>query len=129
VDEALAVLDMYNLDFNGSPALHYLLANAAGASAVVEFVDGRTVVTRDARALTNFRVAGSTPAQFDRRYTTIQAALAGPVYWRRSLEVLRAVAQAHTQWSVTYEPRSGAVHLVARQNRESVHDFTLTMDS
>jgi hypothetical protein len=86
VDEALAVLDRYNLDFNGGPALHDLLANAAGASAVVEFVDGRTVVTRDARALTNFRVAGSTPAQFDRRYTTIQAALtpaAAPCTWWR----------------------------------------------
>lgn len=135
VDQALAFLDRFNLDFDGGPPLHYLIADRSGASAVVEFVDGQRVVTRGGppwQALTNFRLAGADVAvkRADRRYATAQAALdarAGVLDWRQSLDVLRAVAQPHTQWSVTYEPRSGAVHLVARQDWESVHEFTLAM--
>jgi hypothetical protein len=136
VDEALALLDRFNLDFDGGPPLHYLIADASGASAVVEFVDGRRVVTRGGppwQALTNFRLAGADAGvkRADRRYATAQAALdagAGALDWRRSLDVLRAVAQPHTQWSVTYEPRSGAVHLVARQDWGAVHEFALSME-
>lgn len=133
VDEALGLLDRYNLDFDGGPPLHYLLADASGASAVVEFVDGRLVVTRGGppwQALTNFRLTGSGDAvqKADRRYSTIRATLepqAGRLDWRQSLDLLRSVAQSHTQWSVTYEPRSGAVHVVTRQKWGSVHDFAL----
>jgi hypothetical protein len=134
VDEALALLDRFNLDFDGGPPLHYLIADASGASAVVEFVDGQRVVTRGGppwQALTNFRLAGADAAKrADRRYATARAALdarAGALDWQQSLDLLRAVAQRHTQWSVTYEPRTGAVHLVARQNWASVHEFTLPM--
>jgi hypothetical protein len=136
VDEALALLDLFNLDFDGGPPLHYLVADASGASAVVEFVDGRRVVTRGGppwQALTNFRIAGADSAvkRADRRYATAQTTLdarGGVLDWRQSLSMLRAVAQSHTQWSVTYEPRSGAVHLVARQDWGTVHEFTLAME-
>jgi hypothetical protein len=136
VDEALTVLNRVNLDFDGGPPLHYLVADASGASAVVEFVDGRRVVTRGGppwQALTNFRIAGADSAvkRADRRYATAQTTLdarGGVLDWRQSLSMLRAVAQSHTQWSVTYEPRSGAVHLVARQDWGTVHEFTLAME-
>jgi hypothetical protein len=136
VDEALAFFDRYNVDFDGGPPLHYLIADASGASVVVEFVDGRRVVIRGGppwQALTNFRLAGADDGvkQADRRYATARAALdarAGALDWRQSLDVLRAVAQPHTQWSVIYEPSSGAVHLVARQDWASVHEFALPMD-
>jgi Acyl-coenzyme A:6-aminopenicillanic acid acyl-transferase len=136
VDEAIVLFSTYEIDFTGGPPLHYLIADASGASAVVEFVDGRRVVTRGGppwQALTNFRLAGADSAVkgADRRYATAQATLdarAGALDWQRSLDLLRVVAQPHTQWSVTYEPRSGAVHLVARQDWGSVHEFTLPMD-
>jgi hypothetical protein len=137
VDGALALLDRFNLDFHGGPPLHYLIADASGASAVVEFVDGRRVVTRGGppwQALTNFRIAGADARvkRADRRYATAQTVLdarAGALSWRESLDVLRAVAQPHTQWSVTYEPRSGAVHVVAKQDWAAVHEFVLPMDT
>jgi len=43
------------------------------------------------------------------------------------MEILRAVAQSHTRWSVTYEPRTGAVHVVTGQRWGTVHDFNLRM--
>ncbi|WP_328471826.1 linear amide C-N hydrolase [Actinoplanes sp. NBC_00393] len=136
VDEALALLDRVNLDFDGGPPLHYLLADRSGASAVVEFVDGKQVVTRgDPRwhALTNFRLAGADAAekQADHRYATARAALterAGVLSREQAFDVLEAVAQSHTQWSVTYEPHSGAMHVVARQDWAAVHEFNLRMD-
>lgn len=62
VAQAVELLGGYDIDFSGGPALHYLFADATGASAVVEFVDGRTEVSRGGppwQALTNFRLAGS----------------------------------------------------------------------
>jgi hypothetical protein len=136
VDEALGVLDRYNLDFQGGPPLHYLIADASGASAVVEFVDGRREVTRGGppwQALTNFRIAGAGAAEkaADDRYATAAGTLdrgAGALDWRAAMDVLRDVAQRHTQWSVTYELRTGKVHLVAKQNWPAVHEFALTME-
>ncbi|MEU4445438.1 linear amide C-N hydrolase [Actinosynnema sp. NPDC050801] len=45
VDEAVALLDGHNIDFDGGPGLHYLVADATGASAVVEFLNGGLRVT------------------------------------------------------------------------------------
>lgn len=137
VDEALGVFARYNVDFDGGPPLHYLLADAAGASAVVEFVDGRMRVLRGGppwQALTNIRLADADEAtrQRDWRYAALSAALGdadGAVDARRALELLRGVAQPHTRWSVTYELRTGAVHVVTGQRWATVHEFGLSIVS
>lgn len=133
VAEALAVIGGYNLDFDGGPPLHYLLADAAGASAVVEFVDGRMRVLAGGppwQALTNIRLADVDEAhrQRDRRYATVSAALAatgGSVDARQAMGILRDVAQPNTRWSVTYELTTGAVHVVAGQRWATVHQLRL----
>ncbi|WP_410809160.1 linear amide C-N hydrolase [Micromonospora sp. 067-2] len=120
VDEAVAVFDKHNLDFDGGPPLHYLLADATGASAVIEFVDGELRVERGTggwQALTNVKVAGI-PEQRrreDRRYGQIAAALTearGALDATAAHRVLASVRQGHTRWSVTYGLRSGEVRLV-----------------
>lgn len=131
VDEALSVFRSYNLDFSGGPPLHYLVADATGRSAVVEYVDGSLVVTGGGppwQALTNFRLAGSSEAtrSGDWRYRTTRSALdraAGVVSWDQALRLLRAVAQPHTRWSVSYGLRTGEVHLVADRHWSTVYDF------
>ncbi|MBO4209552.1 linear amide C-N hydrolase [Micromonospora echinofusca] len=133
VDEAVAIFGRYNLDFEGGPPLHYLLADASGASAVVEFVDGRMRVQRGTgpwQALTNVPVIG-VPAdklRTDRRYATIEAALTrsgGRADATAALGILTDVAQSHTRWSVTYELRTGAVRLVAGQRWAKTYQFQL----
>ena len=120
VDEAIAVFTGHNLDFDGGPPLHYLLADATGASAVIEFVDGELRVERGAggwQALTNVPVVG-VPEQrrrADRRYGQIAAALTdagGVLDVAAAHRLLAAVRQGHTRWSVTYGLRSGEVRLV-----------------
>jgi choloylglycine hydrolase len=128
VDEAVAVFDRYNLDFDGGPPLHYLIADRSGAAAVVEYVDGRMSVVRDTRVLTNIRLSGASEAQrrTDHRYATAAAALSttrGPMNWEDAMGVLRDVAQGHTRWSAVYEPATGKVRVVAGQRWNTVHTF------
>ncbi|GAB3146406.1 hypothetical protein GCM10027290_28130 [Micromonospora sonneratiae] len=137
VDEALAVFGRYNLDFDDGPPLHYLIADATGASAVVEFVDGRMRVLpgeRSWQVLTNIRLADVDEAQRnrDRRYETASTALGragGRVDSRAAMDILRAVAQSHTRWSVTYELRTGEVRVVTGQRWETVHEYRLRMSN
>ncbi|MEH0845344.1 carcinine hydrolase/isopenicillin-N N-acyltransferase family protein [Micromonospora sp. CPCC 205711] len=120
VDEAVALFGRYNLDFDGGPALHYLLADAAGRSAVVEFVDGTMRVRRGEgrwQALTNVPVVGVPEEKLrdDHRYGVIAAALerAGAVVDApAALRILDQVRQGHTRWSVTYGLRSGEVRVM-----------------
>ncbi|MEO3779295.1 carcinine hydrolase/isopenicillin-N N-acyltransferase family protein [Micromonospora sp. B11E3] len=119
VDEAVAVFGRHNLDFEGGPPLHYLLADATGASAVVEFVDGRMRVEKGQgswQALTNVPVVGvpEEKRRTDHRYGMLAAALSeagGVVDHRAGLELLNDVRQSHTRWSVTYGLRTGEVHV------------------
>ena len=39
VDEAIALFEKFNIDFQGGPPLHYFIIDRSGKSAVVEFVD------------------------------------------------------------------------------------------
>ena len=82
VPQAVAVLGAYDLDFYGGPPLHYFVADATGASAIVEFVGGRfTVIPRGDQpwqVMVNFQQATSTAAsrQADQRWRTATARLA-----------------------------------------------------
>ncbi|MER7420099.1 C45 family peptidase [Micromonospora peucetia] len=119
VDEAVAVFERHNVDFDGGPALHYLIADGTGASAVVEFVDGRMRVERGSggwRALTNVPVTGVAEERrrADHRYRVIAEALeesGGVADASAAFRILRDVRQAHTRWSVTYDLRGGEVRL------------------
>jgi predicted choloylglycine hydrolase len=133
VQQALAIIDRHNLDWSGGPPLHYLLADAAGDAAVVEFVDGRTHVHRKRDpwiAATNFLLTGAEEAerQADRRYRTASGRLRkakGALTADGALDLLESIAQPHTRWSVVYGLRSGDVRLVMGRQYGTVHDFRL----
>ena len=63
VGEAVAIFRRTAVDFSDGPPLHYMVADASGESAVVEYVDGRVqVISRGARpwqAMTNFVLTGA----------------------------------------------------------------------
>ncbi|WP_188193993.1 linear amide C-N hydrolase [Nonomuraea sp. SYSU D8015] len=122
VPEAIALMRRYDLDFTGGPQLHYLIADRAGRSAVVEYADGRMNVIDD-RVLTNITMTGTDRA----------ARLADPRYRKLAeggradaLELLRRVAQRHTRWSVVYDLDAGSARLVAGQRWERVHTIRLS---
>ncbi|GAA1390574.1 carcinine hydrolase/isopenicillin-N N-acyltransferase family protein [Catellatospora chokoriensis] len=133
VDEALAVFDRHNIDFTGGPPLHYLLADASGASALVEFSAGRQQVERRTgpwQALTNVPLigVGEQERRHDQRYRILTDSLGrsgGTVTEVDAMGLLRAVSQSNTRWSVTYELGTGELQLVTGRRWQTVHTFRL----
>ena len=114
VREAIAIFRRTAIDFSGGPPLHYLVADADGAGAVIEYVGGRVRVFERGStpyiAMTNFTLAGGGPP--DRRYRTATAALAkarGALTTAATLDLLRRTAQPITRWSAAYDLRARKV--------------------
>ena len=51
VDEAIALFEKVNIDFQGGPPLHYFITDRSGRSVVVEFVDQKLSVLPNSSTL------------------------------------------------------------------------------
>jgi hypothetical protein len=132
VDEALAILDNYNIDFGGGPPLHYLIADRTGRALLVEFYRGERIVHRNQgpwHLATNFIVSSvATPTGHCHRYDTLDALLAdsrGQLTPGGAMDALDAVAQPSTQWSIAYNLGSGQVQVAMGGDDGRVHTFKL----
>jgi hypothetical protein len=133
VDEAVAILQSYNVDFESGPPLHYLVADRQGRAVLVEFYEGKMVLmpnenpwhqaTNFLRASTGESAEGECP-----RYDHIHEALSDAEGWlerQEAMDLLAAVAQSTTQWSVVYNTSSGSIDVAMGQKYEDVHTFQL----
>jgi hypothetical protein len=135
VGEAVAILERYNIVWDGGPALHYLIADASGQSMLVEFYAGEIVLvpgpagkpwhlaTNHLRTL----IEEGEPSGCW-RYDTIKRRLTaakGSLPVRDALDLLADVAQENTQWSVVYDLSNGDVHVAMGQGYEEVHSLHL----
>jgi penicillin V acylase-like amidase (Ntn superfamily) len=102
--------------------LHYLVADATGDVATIEFLEGKLVVHRGdalpapvlandtyAWSLQNDTTRFARAAQGVKTATTVAAAFA----------LLDAVAQSHTQWSIVYDIRNRAIAWRTKDNRDA----------
>jgi hypothetical protein len=134
VDEALEWIPKFNVTFVGGPHLHFLLADRAGHSALVEYRDNDVHVLRGAEAwhaATNFYVCGNeAPAtEMCQRYRELHRQLSqsgGRLNVEESLDLLKRIAQNHTRWSVVYELEHGRLHLAWVRDFAHVRQFTLS---
>jgi hypothetical protein len=134
VDEAVALLGSVNVDWGSGPPLHYLVADASGRSAVVEFANGQMIVLpRQApwQAATNFTLAGRDAAESRSlcyRYAAVSNALGprqGILSAGEAMQLLSAVSQPSTRWSVVYNQDTGDISVVAGRRYDRVHDLAL----
>ncbi len=135
VDEAAALLRSYNIDMLGGQPIHYLIADAAGRSALVEFVAGEMVVIANKNAwhlATNHSYAAGDETgnsgcwRYDkiyRRFTETGGRLSTP----DALDLLAGVSQEDTQWSVVYGMKTGDVSVVMGRKYSAVHAFHLPL--
>jgi len=140
VDEALTIFERYNVDMGNVP-LHYLVASAAGNSALVEFYEGKMVVFQNDgpwQLATNFlvasmagRTAGECP-RYDRIEERLQE-LDGRLNPAGALRLLGDVsqggaqAQSTTQWSVVYDMVAADIHIVTdREYSARAHTLHLS---
>jgi hypothetical protein len=135
VDEALALFEIYNIDMEGGPDLHYLMADQAGRSLLVEFFRGKMVVTPNEQPwhlATNF-VTASLPAASQPgcwRYNKIEAALSGEegrLDPDGAMDLLSQVSQDNTQWSVVYGLSTGQVLVTMGHQYGTTHAFNLPL--
>jgi metal-dependent hydrolase (beta-lactamase superfamily II) len=135
IDEALALLQAYNIDMEGGPDLHYLVADRSGRALLVEFYRGQMVVTPNEepwQLATNFLQA-SVPAPADAgcwRYNQIGATLSqegGRLDPAGAMALLSEVSQGNTQWSVVYGLSTGSIQVSMGREYDSPHTFHLSL--
>jgi hypothetical protein len=131
VDEALEIVDRYNIRFEGPP-LHYLIADRSGNAALVEYYQGERIVHRNVdpwHLATNYIVSSVESTEGEcRRYDTLDRLLTdsqGRFSPQRAMEGLAAVAQRNTQWSITYNLSTGQVQVAMGGNFDELHTFKL----
>lgn len=135
VDEAVASLQSYSIDFEGGPPIHYLMADTSGRSVLVEFYQGEMVVIPNETPWhlgTNFlRASAGESAEGECwRYDKISRRLTeaeGQLTVQDAMELLSEVAQGSTQWSVVYEMSSGDVNVVMGREHDDMHTFSLSL--
>ncbi|UCD48988.1 MAG: linear amide C-N hydrolase [Phycisphaerales bacterium] len=133
VEEALTLIQQYNVEFVG-PRGHFHLADASGASAIVEYVDGGIAIVRDDgpwQISTNFLLSEEIKPECWRYRIACQTlkAAQGSMSQEQAMDLLKAVKQNHTVWSVVYGLSTGQIRLAMGQDYENVHAFRLGMQA
>lgn len=135
VDEAVDILQSYNINYGGGPPIHYLMADASGKSVLVEYYDGAMHVLDNEHPwhlATNFlRSSVDDPADGNCwRYNKIDAQLTetnGRIDVQAAMQLLADVAQDNTQWSVVYQMSSGVIKVAMGQQYQDAHQFHLDL--
>jgi putative intracellular protease/amidase len=133
VDEAVAIMQRYNIEWGNGPALHYLIADRSGRAALVEFYQGELrVIPTDKpwHLATNFlrsAVAGNATGQCP-RYDKIDQRLStteGKLTAQAAMSLLGDVSQGNTQWSIVYGLSTGAVTVTLGRQYDQIYTFYL----
>jgi hypothetical protein len=134
VDEAVAILESYNITFGNTP-LHYLIADSSGRSVLVEFYQGKLVVIPNKtpwHLATNFLRASAGESarwrcwrydEISQRLTKVQ----GQLDAQNALDLLKGVSQPITQWSIVYRMNSGDISVVMGRKYDNLHTFHLSL--
>ena len=137
VEEAVALLGRFNISFQGGPPVHYLMADRAGASAVMEYIGGEMrVLLSEApwQVSTNFIISEERPQGADsscRRYNaaygTLEAA-EGQVSIDQAMALLGETAQTNTMWSVVYDLAGGEIRVALGRDYGNIHELELEIN-
>ena len=133
VEEAIHYTQRYNLFYDVAP-LHFMVADASGHSAVIEFVAGKMVVTKiqnKYQVVANFTLYGNpTKTGFGKeRYDNMQNTLeeqGGIISEEDALELLkRNVIPGDEQWSAVYNLTKKTLSVTFSGEYEHVHHFKI----
>jgi predicted choloylglycine hydrolase len=133
VDEAIECIEKYNLFYDVAP-LHYMVADSAGDAAVIEFVDGKMVITKKKRnyqVVTNFTLYNNPALEgFGKdRYENIENELErcqGIIAEYDALELLKKnVIPGDEQWSAVYNLTKRKVMVTFSRDYDHVYNYEL----
>lgn len=138
VDEALELLEQYDLHASAGMMVHFALSDASGRSVVVEFVNNEMVVT-ETPVVTNFYLTsgekhGVGSQESHTRYEILSELLTEEDTWgmddvRDALDRVSKhnfdSAFASTEWSIVYNQSEGVARYYHRENYDHFYDFTI----
>ncbi len=134
--EAVALLKQYNFYFSGGVNCHYLIADASGDSAVVEFMEGEVQVIKAEKP---YQIAsnfiqyqglniGEGDTEFE-RYDAVEAAFIahdGRLTSNQAMTLLEEVQiPDRTQWSLVYNLSEKKVDICINKNYDQVYTYSL----
>ncbi|MDO9535648.1 MAG: C45 family peptidase [Bacillota bacterium] len=136
LDEAIFLLSQYNIYFSGGIDCHYLIADASGRSAVVEYFNGKMVVVpADQRwqTVSNFIISdpeksGEGYCEVERFETVEQGlgAAGGILSETKAMSILKSVKiPGKTQWAVVYNQVTKEFILTMGGNYRTVYNYNL----
>lgn len=138
VDEAIELLNSYDMHASFGYMVHFAIADRNGNSVVVEYVDNEMVVTQTP-AVTNFYLAegeknGIGTAQSHERYEILMNCLADSETMGMNdvRDALDSVSKDNfgefesTEWSIVMNQSTGEVRYYHRENYAEPYVFTLT---
>lgn len=140
VDEAIALLEQYDMNSSIGAAHHLSIADADGKSVVVEYINGEMIVT-DTKVVTNHYLAdcekqGVGSEQSHMRYDTLSAyTYNGKADVSDVRDMMKSVAQMNflhsagdyekTMWSIVYNPKELCADFYFAENYE--HSYGLAL--
>lgn len=134
VNEAVAILRSHNIDFEGGPPVHYLIADADKKSVLVEYYRGNMNIVENEHPwhlATNFLLSSVEDPQDGNcwRYDTLDARLneaQGMLDAESAMKLLADVSQDITQWSVVYQMARGEVSVAMGGDYVRSYHFKLS---
>lgn len=137
VEEALELLNQYDMHASMGMMVHFALADTTGRSAVVEYVNNEMIVT-ETPVVTNFYLAegeknGIGTAQSHERFETLTQALSEKetMIMGEVRDALDSVSKDNfggfesTEWSIVFNLNSGTAHYYHRENYENRYVFQI----
>ena len=134
VEEALALMKQYNVDFGGGPPIHYLIADAGGHSVIVEYIyNEMRVLPNEApwQVATNFLLEPVAPEarrgicpRFRAADEMLQS-MGGALTMTEAMSLLERVSSDQTLWSVVYDMNRGAAYLSVGREYGRVYRFVV----
>ncbi len=132
VAQAIAILERYNIRWDGGPALHYLVADRTGRAVLVEFYEGEMVLIPNEgpwhQATNHLRSIAQKDSSGCWRYDKIHSRIAdlnAHLSSRQALDLLSDVSwgdsENGTQWSIVYDMLAGKVDVVMGRQYQTVH--------
>ena len=143
VEEAVALLEQYNIYFSGDIECHYFIADASGHSVIVEYFDQNLQVVEAAaeyQIASNFIAynglnIGEGYTEFE-RYGKVQNVIEANGYTLDESKAIRLLADIGVldgdtdklQWSVLYNLTTGNGEIFAHRNTDNIIGFHLDMN-
>lgn len=138
VDQAVALLEQYDMHSSAGMMLHFALSDSGGRSVAVEYVDNEMAVV-ETPVVTNFYLApgekfGIGTGQSHTRYDMLMERLAEqPAMDMDGLrDAMSSVSKnnfgefASTEWTIVYSQDSGEIRYYHRENYENYYSFSVT---